>query len=255
MKMKKARATRLPLTMLLIALTIGATVADEVKRTRLQGAARLGRNGPVIGATVTAIPEDGTPQVYLTSTDRRGAFRIGAMPEGDYHVEIRREGLTPVVKDNVTLKFPFRAVVEVQMTPDANAATGTASVATSTAPVVGTSDNPGSLTATVVDLDGNPVTEVDVRLAPVGGGTDPRLLRTDEYGEIEANDLPAGRWAIAAHALGYLPLRTEFEMAGPVEMKLVVVPQPGDYQPSPLDLLPPEEPIPPPALQEQLTSG
>jgi len=239
-------------TLLALALAFGASAAaaDEAKRSRLQGAARLGRGHPVIGATVTVTPEDGAPRIYLTSTDRRGAFRLDDLLQGDYRVEIRREGLQPVVKERVAVKFPFRAVVEVPMTPGPAAAAEPAS-SPSRPPAADLRDGVGSLAATVVDLDGNPVTEVDVRLAPAGGGADPRLLRTDENGKIETAGLPAGRWSLEARALGYLPLRAEFVLNGPLELRLVVVPQPGDYEPSPLDLVPPEAPIPPAALSSR----
>ena len=36
------------------------------------------------------------------------------------------------------------------------------------------------------------------------------------------------------------------ELNGDVEIAAILVPQPPDYRPAPLDLLPPEEPVPPP---------
>src|SRR5262245_16676567 len=64
----------------------------------LSGSASLGRNLPVVGATVLVRPIDGAATVYVTVSDGKGRFRIDALPEGEYRVEIARSGLRTVVK-------------------------------------------------------------------------------------------------------------------------------------------------------------
>jgi hypothetical protein len=223
---------------------------EEPRKTRLQGECFLSRSKKVPGVTVVATPQGDPSRVYLTATDRRGFFKIDGMVEGDYRVLLRRQGFRPVTKRNVLLKYPFRAVVEVQLDPidvaipivleeapaEDEAAAGSAAA------------ERGSLQARVVDRDGDPISEIDVRISPVEGNSDPRFLRSDENGVFATEDLVPGRWHLRARALGYLPMRAEFEVAGPVEMLMVVVPQPSEYEPSPLDLMPAEEPIPPPVL-------
>jgi len=49
--------------------------------------------------------------------DESGAFHVDGLPEATYTVEFRRDGLETVRKQGVTLRFPFRGIVEVVMKP------------------------------------------------------------------------------------------------------------------------------------------
>ena len=61
--------------------------------SRLQGAALLGRNRHVVGATVLIRRSDETSRFFVTASDSKGRFRVDGLPDGDYRVEVRREGL------------------------------------------------------------------------------------------------------------------------------------------------------------------
>jgi hypothetical protein len=218
----------------------------ESKLTRLQGSAYLDRRNGVVGASVLAQPQGESGRLYLTSTDQRGRFLLDRLPEGDYRVEVRRDGLLPVTKDNVVLKFPFRAVVEVPMQPgDGPAPSAAAAVEPGAA----------SLTATVVNQDGAPAAEVLVRLVNDAGTADPRMLESDEGGRVDFGPIGGGRWTLETRGLGFLPIHAQVVLRGDTDLTLVVVPQPGDYEPSAIELLPPERPIPPASLSGPVSPG
>jgi hypothetical protein len=217
-----------------------AAAAQGTKLTRLQGSAYLDRRNGVVGASVLARPQTGdTGRLYLTSTDQKGRFKLDRLPEGDYRVEVRRDGLVPVTKDNVVLKFPFRAVVEVPMIPgdDPTGAAAPAGEASS-----------ASLVATILTQEGAPASEVTVRIVNDDGRADPRMMQSNDEGRAEFGPIAGGRWTLETRGLGFLPIRAQVELTGSTDLTLVMVPQPGDYEPSALELLPPERPIPPAGL-------
>jgi hypothetical protein len=81
---------------------------------------------------------------------------------------------------------------------------------------------------------------------------DPRQLRTVEDGSFGASGLLAGSWQLEVSGVGYLPIRIGLELARAAELHVVLVPQPADYDPSPLELMPPEEPLVPDGLPPPL---
>lgn len=216
---------------------------EEVTRvSRLQGAARLGRNRQVVGATVLIRRSDETSRVFVTASDSKGQFRVDGLPDGDYRVEVRREGLSTVVKDHVDLRFPSRAVIEVTMLP---ADTAPDPVMPPTA-----GESLGSVPRVVVrgevvERDGEAMPEVALRFVRTDGRADPIVTRTGDDGSFELPELPAGRWRLDTRVVGFLPIWVGMDFLEDTRLTVALVPQPAGYDPSPLELMPPEQPIPP----------
>jgi hypothetical protein len=223
-----------------VAAAYGDEGAAEKRGSRMQGKAASGRRAPVVGATVIARQPAGDPTVWVTTTGPGGTFRMDGMPDGTYSVEFRRDGMTSVTKEGVEVKFPFRAVVEVEMQPGealppavpANAASG------------------GSATVDgiVTDPGGSPLADIRLRLVRPDGAQDPRSARTDAAGRFEFSDLSTGPWRAEISGVGYLTIRGRAAIAGDAAFRIFLVKQPAGYDPSPLDLMPPEQPIPPEGL-------
>lgn len=236
-----------------ILLLIGSAPAQDApaasapeRVSRLGGRAYLGRNAPVVGGTVLVRPEDRPGEFHLTSTDEDGEFRVDGLPDGSYSVRIEREGLEPEVKSGVPLKFPFRAVVELGMEPAAAAATERSVLTTGSAAASG----PLSLAGRVIEAGDGPAGEVQLRFVRLDGGEDPRRLRSRPDGSFELDGVGAGVWRVEISGVGYLAQRMALDLRGAPRLHVSLVRQPADYDPTPLELMPPEQPIPPAGLAE-----
>ena len=216
------------------------------KTTWLLGHARTGRRRWVTGAAVVATPESGEARIFVTATNDKGAYRFEAIPEGIYRVMLLKHGLEPVIKPKVELRFPFRAVVEVEMEPASGATP--AEVLAATTSSLGTT---AGLDGRILDRVGEPIGEVRVRLTRTDGSVDPRDAVSDEDGEFAVTNLLPGKWKLEVLGAGYLPIRVPVSLSGEGELRAVLIPQPASYEPQPLDLMPPELPIPPPPLEPE----
>jgi hypothetical protein len=210
--------------------------------SRLQGAARLGRNRQVVGATVLIRRSDETSRFYVTASDSKGRFRVDGLPDGDYRVEVRREGLETVVKEHVDLRFPSRAVIEVTMQPVA--------ASPDPAPLPASGESLGSVPRVVVhgevvERDGEAMPDVALRFVRTDGRADPILTRTGEDGSFELPELPSGRWRLDTRVVGFLPIWAGMDFQNNTRLTVSMVAQPAGYEPSPLELMPPEQPVPP----------
>jgi hypothetical protein len=212
------------------------------KLTRLQGRAYVGRKDPVVGASVVARREDGSGTIFLTTTDDRGLIRIEDLPDGSYRLEIHKSGLGSVVKEAVEVKFPFRPVVEVAMAPE-----GSSSVP-ATGAVPASAGSGIKVAGLVTERSGDGIPEVGIRLIHGDGAADPRLLRSRGDGTFSADGIVPGRYNVEVRGVGFLPVRAGVELDRSSEFAVCLIPQPAEYESSPLDLMPPEEPVPPPGF-------
>lgn len=242
------RALLVVLAVIGILLPCGPTPAQDApaasareKLSQLGGRAYLGRNAPVVGATVLVWPEERNGEVYLTSTDENGVFRVDGLPDGSYSLRVEREGLAAKAKDGIPLKFPFRAVVELNMDP---LAPGSAE-ASAVIPDATAAGGPLSLKGLVVEEGAGPMGEVQLRFVRTDGREDPRGLRSLRDGTFEVTGAGAGVWRLEVSAVGYLSQRLALDLQGAAFLKVILVRQPADYDPTPLELMPPEQPIPP----------
>jgi hypothetical protein len=219
--------------------------------SRLQGTVAIDRYNEVLGATVVVHPEGDESTLYLTSTGRDGVFRIDGLPDGEYQLDINRPGFSPLSKNAVTMRYPFRAVVEVKMTPVDPATTMLAAYP---------GDDTGavdaiSVSGKVVTRRAGPIDEVDLRFIRPGGGRDPRAWRTDVDGNFRI-EVESGVWRLEVVGVGYLPVWTWIDFREDSELSIQLVPQPPDYAPTLFELLPAEVPVPPVGWEQRgLRSG
>jgi len=213
-----------------------AEQVDKPERlTRLRGTASIDRNNNVVGAVVMVWHEEDHSLVYFTSTDEKGVFRLDKMPEGEYQVVVHRDGFSDVVKQGVTLRFPFRAVVELKMEQSDFESVMESANLTEPDP----SAAPAAVRGRVLDNAAEPVGEVEIRFVRPFGGVDPRLARTSMDGLFET-ELPIGPWQIQITGVGYLPIVSIIDVAEETRLEFRLVDQPADYKASPFELMPPE---------------
>ncbi len=225
--------------------------APPERLTRLQGAAYFSRNEDVVGATVVVHSMTDPNLLYLTSTDGKGKFRIEGLQDGDYRVSVERHGVERVVKENVSVKFPFRAVVELPMSEVARGRLLPTVLEEKAGPAAGSL----GIRGTVRDQETKPVGEVHVRLTRTDGEADPVMATTRPDGTFELSDFPSGAWLLTVVGVGKLPIRTMLYMRENGELHVTLVRQPASYEPSPLELMPPEHPIPPEAMSSAAPDG
>jgi hypothetical protein len=207
------------------------------KPVRLEGTVISERDHPLIGTSVLAQPAAEPSTFHLTSTDRKGNFRIDNVPEGRYRLEFRHEGFLPVVKEGVETRHPFRAVIEITMPRGQEPAAGGAG-----------ESEPGStvkFSGRVTSGDGKAIPETKVRLVRTDAVQDPREALTGVDGAFEISDLSAGRYSADVLGAGYLPLHAVIDLRADARLQAVLTVQPTNYRPPALDLVPSEEPIPP----------
>jgi hypothetical protein len=154
------------------------------------------------------------------------------------------QGLEPVVKDDITLKFPFRGVVELLMKP---AAPGAPSPQPAEPAAAATADTV-TLRGQVTEPGVGPLGDVLLRFVSAHARADPRLVRSAADGSFDLGELAAGTWKLEARSVGFLTLRAVLEVRNDGEIAVLMVRQPADYDPLPLDLMPLEEPVRPPGL-------
>lgn len=202
----------------------------------IQGTVILKRHSPVIGAAVLVRREDSAGRIDVTSTDSKGAFKVDSIPDGSYRVEILREGFRTVVKEAIVVRSPFRAVVEIVMEPEAASSGASSGAATGGAAV--------RVTGVVSAKDSGPKAEVRVRLS---GSGEARSALTAADGSFAFDGVASGSHRLEVLGAGYIPIRVAVDLAADASIVATLVPQPPNYAPDPADLLPPEEPIPPPS--------
>jgi protocatechuate 3,4-dioxygenase beta subunit len=112
--------------------------------------------------------------------------------------------------------FVVRGVVRWRSPTPPSAASAPAAPATTRPAPAANGPALAQLGGDVLDQNGAPVEGAMVRLAATAGGPDapaPVTARTGPGGTFRLDDVPPGRWAVAASALGFLPAQ-----AGPIDL-------------------------------------
>jgi carboxypeptidase family protein len=229
-----ARPRRRTAAVALSALLAGAAAAQAPPAGQMRGLITTARRTPAVGAVVVVRPEGARTPVRLGTTGASGRFAFDGLSDGTYRAEVRREGFAPVVKSGIAVKAPFRAVVELTLVRGND----------TPAPPADPAGETGSIRLEV--KNGTiPLAEARVRLVLADGSQDPRTGLTDAEGRTVFDNLSAGMWRVEILGAGLLPLRASVEVAGEIEVEAAMAPQPADYQPSPQDLIVPEDVTPP----------
>ncbi|HUC44181.1 MAG TPA: carboxypeptidase-like regulatory domain-containing protein, partial [Candidatus Sulfotelmatobacter sp.] len=194
---------------------------------------------PAVGAVVIVRPDGATTPIRVSTTGEDGAFAFDHLEDGAYRVEVRREGYAPVVKTGIAVRAPFRAVAELLLVH------GTEPPPAASSAPSGTDGHRVAMKGMVRLLAGAAVSEAHVRLTRVDGGDDPRALLSGLDGRFAVDGLAAGTWRIEILGAGLLPLRTTIDLVADTTLEAQLATQPANYQPSPQDLIVPEEAIPP----------
>ena len=224
-----------------------AAQPDVERVSRLQGSAFANRRTRIVGANVLVHREDDPRHLFLTSTGDQGLFHVDGLPDGEYVVRISRPGYTPERKNGVEMRFPFRAVVEIDMEPLTEESVDAYWKALAEADQTGEA----SLHGRISERDGDPLGEIQVRLVRSDGTIDPRTVRSGEDGLFDFRSVPAGYWRVEIQGVGLLPLRQTIGVHDTTELSIALVPQPANYVPSPIELMPPEIPIRPAGLDRE----
>jgi len=229
-----------------VLLAARGAAAPAGGQAAVQGQLRLGRGLPVVGATILLRPASNRSQLYVTATDETGSFRIDGLENGTYRLEARREGLEPLVKEAILVRYPYRAIVEATMNKVARSEenTGEASASLSRSSV-------WRVEGVVQDHRGAPLAEVRLRLVRPDGSEDPVVTVTRFDGTFEIEGVRGGLWNAEVLGGGFLPLRFALPLEESARLHARLVPYPIGYVPTPEDLMPPEEPIPPADLLDE----
>jgi Carboxypeptidase regulatory-like domain len=217
----------------------GLLAAISPGLSRLQGSASLGRNRQVSGATILVQGVDSAGTIFVTASDRQGLFSVDGLPDGDYRVELRRDGLETVVKQDVQLRFPARPVVEVLMKPRAAGAEARRAASLEGGTEV-------RLEGRVDIRDGGTLSGAQVRLRRLDGSRDPVTVHSAEDGSFALPAVASGDWQLDARAAGFLPIRAVITLSEDTVLELSLVTQEAGYKPSAYELMPREQVVPPP---------
>lgn len=220
--------------------TSAAGAGDAGGRAQFLGRTFVGRDTPLVGVVVVVHPHSVPSRYLVTSTDAKGWFRFETLDDGTWTVELRKEGYRSIVKEGIGLKAPFRAVLELPMEREESPPGHETRASPDGSP--GTARLEGSVRAD----DRGAVGEVRVRLRRVEGEESIAAALTGPDGRFAFDRLEAGIWRLELVGAGFLPIRVPLELEGDVALEARLVSQPAAYDADPEDLMPLEEPIPPP---------
>ncbi len=220
----------------------------------ISGRYYVSRRVNVAGATVKLDSGSGK-DIYLTVTDERGKWNFKDIPEGKYDIEIFKEGFEQSGKRDIVLWFPFKSIIELKAIPSAKAYGSVKQWSTKRKEIQGSTGDPSGSKLTTVTINGKalsqtgePLSGTQFILKDINGRIDPYRGTADAAGNCIIEDVRAGLYDLAISSMTYFPLRLVLDVDQGMNLHVIMVPQPQDYHYTPLDLIPPEEPLPPPFL-------
>ncbi len=221
------------------------------RRGWIGGRYYVSRRVNVAGASVKLDHESGN-DVYLTVTDEKGKWNFRDISEGEYDIEIFKEGFEQSGKSDVILQFPFKSVIELKAIPSAKAYGSvmqwsiTAKTAHGSAGDASDSEQTTvTIKGSVISQNGEPLSGAQFILKDINGRIDPYRGYTDKAGSCIIEKITTGLYDLSISSMTYFPLRLVLDVHREVDLRVIMVPQPQDYRYTPSDLIPPEEPLPP----------
>jgi hypothetical protein len=220
-----------------------------VKHSWISGKYFISRKQKVVGATVK-LSQGNNKSIYLTSTDEEGTWRLNNIPEGNYRVEIFKEGFNYIEKKSVEVRFPFKTIVELQALPSMKAVGDILRWGGQTNRM--SSQQPGSrgsnscnFRGKVSAKDGTPILDAEIILKELNREANPLKAFSGSDGSFVLEKVRAGFYKLFVLTPGYLPLRFIAIIQEDTYLEATMLLQPLNYQATPSELLPSEEPIPP----------
>src|SRR5215212_682718 len=102
------------IVVLAVMLSLGTPAGAQLQTGSLFGTVADPQGAPLPGATVT-LSGGGAPQVQ--STDEQGRFRFPGLPPGEYHLESRLEGFSPVEYPGLVISVGRNTEIQVALSP------------------------------------------------------------------------------------------------------------------------------------------
>jgi len=237
------------------ALTGGAARGEEEKAAAPKEAApaAMGQvSGSVFtpgrrivrGASIALLPDAG-PELYGTSTGEDGRYAQKGLVNGTYAVLVMDPGGNVLRKERVNVRPLFRNIVDFVTEP---AGSPPAHIPDIPLPADAPPRSPLDVTGSLLTLDGGPISEAWVTIAPMGIDAPILRARTDAEGKFRLLRVGAGYYKVTARALGHVtwslgPLL--LEPGRDLTMRLTLLPFPLGHPMNPEDLLVPTSPMTP----------
>ena len=242
-------------TLLVLAWTTmsGAASPDPIAgKGQLRGSVSGPDEEPLIGVSIVLVPTQNNHVLYATSTDEGGKYGFNGLLTDVYQVYAEGQGFASVVKKRISVKPPFRAIIDFEMQP---IGPGEATV------MPGSDADPGAVEpgtvgqveGVFVDGKGEPVLEGSVVFRRLDDADDVFYAQTDEQGHFSQSNLPAGVYDITTKSPGLIPLHLFANALTPTDvfhLRLVAPTYPLSFRGWIADLLPTEIPVPPPLPHE-----
>jgi len=245
----------LPLHSIIIPPSGMTCMAQEAQTVRpvsgwIGGRYYISRKVNVPGATVK-LGAEGGGKIYITATDENGRWDLKEMPEGRYSIEMFKEGFVPIRKNDLVVQVPFKSVVELRATPSKKSYGSIASWTpagegqSGAAGTTGASSRAMRIQGRAMLKGGDPLADAEIILKDMMGDRNPYRARSDSDGNFFLENVPAGVYDTSVYAIAYFTLRLRLDLKTDLGMRVIMVQQPQNYQYSPSELIPPEEPLPP----------
>jgi len=204
---------------------------------------------PLRGVSVALIPAGGGA-LYGTSTGEGGRYALRDLGSGTYSVLVMDPGGSILRKERVNVRPLFRNLVDFLTEPAGSPRPHIPNLP----PPEGGASATLDLTGSLITVDGAPIPEAWLIVAPTGAEAPSLRARTDAEGRFRLLRVPAGSYRITARALGHvtwslgpLPL----EAGKDVGLRLTLLPFPLGHPENPEDLLVPVEPVPPETFEKE----
>ncbi len=221
----------------------------SMKRAWISGKYYMARKQMVVGATVK-VTMIGNRKVFLTSTDMDGKWSLDNLPEGNYVVELFKEGFQYIEKRSVEIRFPFKTVIELQANPSMETLGNIRRWGLKHEEKISQSDESEEggkyiIQGTISAKEGTPIIDAEIKIRNISREVNPYKVYSRAAGEFTLEKLQKGHYEFLIMMPGYLPIHTIIEIDSNVDIIATMLLQPLNYEATPSELLPLEEPIHP----------
>jgi Carboxypeptidase regulatory-like domain len=232
----------------------GETAAPaRVVTGRIRGTVIDPSRRPIAGLMVQLRGRDQSGLLRVTGTDERGQYLFQNLPAGQYEVLVGADGYETERKDRIVVRPPFQNLVDFQLQATPPGGEHRAAAATGPEPQ-GASEGPSSapveVRGTFVDPEQRPVPEVSIVFVALPAGHLYQAF-SDDRGRFSLPALPPGSYRVLVTSPGHVSLDLRSVEVAPrigLDLSLSLVDHPLNYRGRGDESLPPESPLPLPAV-------